>query len=336
LKKLLKSQVQQNNATALLPHNTAAVGAGAAAINRPRPGPIPIDIVWNNGAARTEVGMMIETTSEGHCRVAETLDLLRKYGTMQIKIEVRFATGPADALKKAKLNWTVLPSELPASAGPNYDGGPTMPSPFDRSFDTAKGPRPIRSQFTIEKISPMMYDILDTPADKRFLEQWMANKQAKMLAAPTLLVLNGNSAFVSNCSQTPFVVAIVEGQPQIRVVHDGTTMQLRPVADAQDKLKLDFRVTSTTIRGVETANLSIVSKGKPVSIQVPEVEKSCVEGGIDLPWNRWLLLGGMERKGDKGGSSEVLIVMLRAEKVVPVQERADRSERAADVAPIAR
>ena len=286
----------------------------------------PIDIVWTGNV------LMIETTAEGHKRVTESLDVLRKFGMAEIKIEVRFANGPAEELKKAKVNWTVLPSELPVSAAPNYDGGPTMPSPFDRSFDNEKGPRPVRSQCVIEKISPMMFSILDDAAGAKLIDQFQANKRTNILRAPNLMVLNGQSGCVSDCSQTPFVVAVADGQPQIRIVHEGTTIQLRPVADAQGKLKLDFRVASSKIRSVETVNLSLVAKGQPAAVQVPEVEKMCVEGGIDLPWNKWLLLGGLERRGDRGNSSEVLFVMLRAEKVAPfhvppMHERADGSGR---------
>jgi len=193
-----------------------------------------------------------------------------------------------------------------------------MPSPFDRYFDNQTGPRPIRSQFVIEKISPMMYDVLDEAADAKFVKQWEANKQANILHAPRVTTFNGHSVFVSDSSQTPFVVAVVGGQPQIRIVNEGTIMQLRPLADAHDKLKLDFRVEFSKIRGVETANLSAVDERKPVvTIQIPEVATSRVEGSVELPWNKWLLLGGLERKSEGGHSPDNLIVMLRAEKVTP-------------------
>jgi len=314
LKGLLKSSVVQNELGTSVRYCT---------VGKSKPSPTPVDIIWNS------VDVIVETTAQGHRRIAEALELIRKYGTAEIKIEVRFASGPADELKKAMLNWTVLPSELPVSAAPNCDGGPNMPSPFDRSFDNERGPRRIRSQFVIEKISPMMYGILDEAADAKFVKQWEANQQANILHAPRVTTFNGHSVFVSDSSQTPFVVAVVDGQPQIRIVHEGTIMQLRPLADAHDKLKLDFRVEFSKIRGVETANLSAVSEGKPVTIQIPEVEKMCVEGGLDLPWNKWLLLRGLERKPDKGNSPYVLIVMVRAEKVLRVQQPADGSGRQA-------
>ena len=80
---------------------------------------------------------------------------------------------------------------------------------------------------------------------------------------------------------------------------------------------------------METAELSRKSDREPVvSIQIPEVEKLCVEGGIDLPCKKWLLLGGLERKADKG-APPVLVVMLRAEKIIPhlEAERLGRDER---------
>ena len=118
-------------------------------------------------------------------------------------------------------------------------------------------------------------------------------------------------------AQSPFVVAIKEGRPQIRVISEGTAVQVRPLADQRGMLRLDFAVTSSKIRGVENATLSttvFAGKGNRAIVQVPEVETARVEGGLELPWNHWLLLGGLEHKNQQG-KPEDTVVMVRAEKV---------------------
>ena len=149
-----------------------------------------------------------------------------------------------------------------------------MSTALDRSFDKEKGPRPIRSQFVVEKVSPMMYDILDEAAAAKVFDQWHANTRTNIFQAPNSTMFNGQSGFVSDCSHTPFVVAIKDGQPLIRVVNSGTVVQLRPLVDSQKKLTLDFRSKFSSIDKVETAELSAPSGGKPATIQIPEVATS--------------------------------------------------------------
>ena len=62
------------------------------------------------------------------------------------------------------------------------------------------------------------------------------------VGGPRLSMLNGGTGFVSDCSQTPFVVAVADGKPQIRVVNEGAMLHVRPVADKENSLKLGFRV----------------------------------------------------------------------------------------------
>jgi beta-lactamase regulating signal transducer with metallopeptidase domain len=325
LKKVLKAEAQHRRTTAIVRQATIPGPLGPVenpvvpqspndAKNTPAPSPTPVDIVWTGNS------MMVETSEEGHKRIAEALRLFQTYGTAEIRIDVRFISGRAEQLK-AKPSWKFLPSDLPPSAGPNYDGGPTMPTPFDPSFDSRNGSHPIRSQFVVERVSPMMYALLDDAAGEKMLDGWKADKQVNILQAPKSTIFNGQPGFVADCSQSPFVVAVKDGQPQIRIVNSGTILRLRPTTDGQKQVKLDFRVEFSKIRSVETVALSVSRENEPatpVTIQIPEVETARVEGGVDLPWNSWLLLGGLDTKNEQTGKLDARIVMLRAEKVEPV------------------
>jgi beta-lactamase regulating signal transducer with metallopeptidase domain len=329
LKNTLKSQVQKITTRSMVAGTNAAI---ASRMNAGVPAPTstsidfnqpPIDILWRRGCFE------IETTAEGHRRVSQTLELLRRYGMGQIKMDVRFLCGPAEEIKKANLNWVVLPTELPPSAESNYDGGAQVSSSVDGFLDNRPGPRANRVQYVTEKAPPMIYNILAEGTGTKLLEQWQANKQTNVLQAPAMTVFNAQSVFVSDCTQTPFVIALKDGQPQIRIVHEGTILQFRPLAEADGKLKMDFQVEFSKIGTVETIEISPKREDKPTTvqnvktsitraegtIQIPEVSTTRLEGSVDLPWNQWLLLGGVEALN--GGKKPIVVVMMRAEKIEP-------------------
>jgi beta-lactamase regulating signal transducer with metallopeptidase domain len=312
LKGILKLRVQQISLSQFVAGSGASVSAATTA-GVPGPAPMnfntpPIDIVWRGGDS-----FEIETTAAGHRRVAQALENIRSHGMGQIAIDVRFLTGPVEEIKKAKLNWVVLPTELPSIAATNDTIGPGPATAFDGLLDNQ--PRANRVQFVTEKTPPMVFNILAEDASAKLFEQCRANSQLNVLQAPKVTLLNGQSAFVHDGTQTPFVVAVKDGKPQIRVVHEGTMLQFRPLADADGKLKMDFEVEFSKIGTVETAELSTKHEGKPITIQVPEVSKTRVEGSVDLPWSQWLLLGGIEALG--GGKKPIMVVMMRADKIEP-------------------
>ena len=109
---------------------------------------------------------------------------------------------------------------------------------------------------------------------------------------------------------------------------EGTTIQMQPLA-FKDKIKLNFRVEFSRILGVETARLPTATNHSgdsaltrvpaatttpaETTVQIPEVERSRIEGSIDLPLKSSILLRGLERIDEKQGPI-MLLVMLRAEK----------------------
>ena len=259
----------------------------------PLPGPEPGMVAWDN---KMDDLVVSNTTRDGHKRIEDVLQLMRVNGTTQVAVNIRFVTGPLNELQRAGTDWKNLPFEPPANDA-------------ERSLD---GSHRNRAQVVIEKNLPVKYQVLDEDSGARLLNQWQASKMVSQIQAPNITIFNGQSGYVADASQSPFVVAVSSGQPQIRVVHEGTRMQFRPVVDKDGKLNLDFAVTLSTIRGVETSTVAAGTGMKPYTIQIPEVETARVEGGVEVPSNHWLLLGGLERKHD--GKSQAMIVMLRAER----------------------
>ena len=198
-----------------------------------------LDIVWSGD------GLLIETHAAGHQRIAETLDFLRNYGAVGIALEVRFVSGPSKELQWTGVDWKLLPLDLPASI--SAGSGPALPAAFDRSLASHDGPRPNRAQVLIEKNLPVMLDILDEDVAKKAVEQWQGDQRVSVLQAPRVTLFNAQSALISDTSQSPFVVGLKDGQPQIRVVSEGTFVHLRPLVDRQGKLVLDFALTFSKV-----------------------------------------------------------------------------------------
>ena len=256
----------------------------------------PLDVVWSGD------GLLIETTAAGHERITEALKAIREYGLVETTIQILFLTGPADELQRAGRNWTLLPLDLPENAGPQPHTA--LFSAFDRPLGSLDGTQSNRARVAIEKNPPVMYQILDEDAARKALDGWQANPRVYVLQAPRITLLNCQTAFVADAAQSPFVVGLQDGKPQIRVVSEGTFLRLRPLLDREGKMKLDFAVTLSHIRNVEAVTVSgtTVSDApdKGVTVQVPEMEMARVEARVEMPLKRWLLLGGLERRSREG------------------------------------
>lgn len=168
-----------------------------------------------------------------------------------------------------------------------------------------------------------------------------------MIQAPKVTLFNGQTAFVSDTAQSPFVVGVsplvgpfaTANRPQIRVVSEGTRLQLRPVADRSGTVHLDFAATFSKIQEVGTASINRTPTDG-TTIQIPKVATIRVEGGAALKPGQWLLLSGSDItdqmtetrveadwpdswinwlsggwKPQKPHETYSLIMMLRAEKV---------------------
>ena len=251
--------------------------------------------VWLSGDRRET--LQIETTAAGHERIAEALKALREYGLAEITIRVLFLTGPAEELQQTGASWAFLPADLPATAGPSE--GPVVPASFDAPLAGHDGPQRNRARVVIERDSPVVYQVLDEDAAKAAMERWNSKPRVNLLMAPKVRLYNGQTAQVSDASQSPFVVGIKDGLPQIRIVSEGVFLQLRPLLDRKGKLRLDFSLTASKIRDVKTVTVSN-APGTGTTVQVPEVGTACVEARVEMPLGRWLLLRGPEQEEPHG------------------------------------
>lgn len=316
--------------------NSIANSMAGPADNQPNR-PQPEQVRWLKDSDDLVVG----ATNAGHKRVADTLDALRKYGTLdQIAIETRFVTIPDDELQQVLPDWSPLTVDEAALASSNA----VWPASFDRPLESHEGTCVARAQLLTEKNPPVRFRIMNKDQGEKLIERCQNNARSNILQAPKVTVFNGQTACVSDIAQRPFVVGVapVEGQeatgtrqPQTRVVSEGTMLQLRPIADQLGTIHLDFAATFSSIQKVDTVNFTPASTNR-TTLQIPEVATIRMEGGAALKPGQWLLLGGSDMtnqmtatkvapvswmdwllgggKRQKQPKTQELFLLLRAEK----------------------
>lgn len=299
----------------------------------------PEQVLW----LKDRDDLVVGATNAGHKRAADALDVLRKYGAShQVAIETRFLTIGDKAFQEVLPEWTMSPLNV-AEAGP-ANSGAARPASFDRPVGSREGAHVARAQLLVEKDSPVRFRVVDREQGDKLIERCLADKRSNMLQAPKVTVFNGQTAFVSDTSQSPFVVGLTPEvgpsgavyQPQIRVVSEGTTLQLRPVADRSGVVHLDFAATFAKIQEVGTATFNR-SPSDAATIQMPTVATIRLEGDAALKPGQWLLLSGADITNQMTATKDApvswtdrlvgawthqepretqsLILMLRAEKV---------------------
>lgn len=291
----------------------------------------PQRIVWHKGR------VVVQTTDVGHQQVKDTLDIIRKYGAAEVAMEIHFVALGEKELKEMLPAATASSVEAPNREGANETH--LQPAAFDRPLAKHDGVQDVRAQYLVEQDSPLRWRVMDKKEGDDWLARCRADARSNVLQAPRVTVFNGKTAKVMDVSQSPFVVGVKTVQqlrvPQIRVVSEGTTLELRPLADRSDSIHIDFAVSFSKIRKVETVTFHDASSSE-VTIQAPEVATLHLEGGVSLKSGQWVLLAGSHAENlterqpasvswqdwlvgsTKSSSAQPaprLVLMLRAEKL---------------------
>jgi hypothetical protein len=327
--------LSESGAKEFLAEHMRGVLAGPA--GDPHKRPQPEQVLWPKDGDDLVVG----ATRDGHKRVADALDAFRKFGTAEIAVEVRFITLLDEEHQRVFPDWTMSP--LTADEASPANSGGVQPASFDRPLGSHEGTSVARAQLLVETNAPMRFRIMDKERGEELINRRQRDTRSNVLQAPKVTVFNGQTASVSDTSHRQFVVGVISVgadalRPQIRDVSEGTTLQLRPVADRRSgAIHLDFAAKFSQIQQVETVTASARPGGKAATIQIPKVATVRMEGGALLKPGQWVLLSGSKAKDQAevgeptpvswtdwllgGGKrfqrreTQELVLMLRAEKV---------------------
>jgi beta-lactamase regulating signal transducer with metallopeptidase domain len=327
----------------------------------------PSDVAWHGDVRGNErrdasdvdchaAQLVVRDTAEGHQRLAATLDMLREFGTLAFVVELRFVALGDKEFQQVLPESTMSPLTVDETGLAKSNA--IVPATLDRPWGSHEGTHVVRAKLLIEKDSPVRFRIVDKKQGEKLIDRWQADKGAIVCQVPKVTLFNGQTAFVADSSQTPFVVGTIPvvgpfanaQKPQVRVISEGTTLWLRPVANRSDAVHLDFEATFSKIQAVDTATFNRTPTDG-TTIQLPKVATVRMEGGATLKPGQWLLLGGPDSADWKacfpqtanpvvtsvswtdwlvGGwmhqeppKRQSLILMFRAEKVAADSQRTD-------------
>ncbi|HUE73579.1 MAG TPA: M56 family metallopeptidase [Pirellulaceae bacterium] len=242
--------------------------------------------------------LVVRQTDDAHRRIAEQLAVLREHGHAQIAVEVRIISGPMVAMLNAEgVNWRMIGSRRAA-----------QPSPAGEAVSV------------VEKNVPAMLSLISQREATKFLTEAQQHPKTNVIQAPKVTLFNGHSARVEDSVQRPFVVGVTPAadgkttilKPTIRVFSEGTSIRLRPVAKKDGSIQLDFGLTLSQIRDVETAEFPTGPGKQPITVQVPEVASTRLSTTVEMNAEQSLLLAIPKTgKGKKVQPPMAVLVTVR-------------------------
>jgi bla regulator protein BlaR1 len=245
------------------------------------------------------------TTSEAmHEELQQKLLAWAESGIDQITIEIRFLTINRGIASYAKIPWRYLAPHSPDSDKVLL---PTNDSNGATFHATAQ----------VEEYVPVVYSILKPDEAKSLIRAVQVDNRANLLKAPKITVFNGQQAYVSDISQTPFVVGIREvssgvQESQIAVAEQGTKITLRSVLSADHlRIRLSGRVEFSSLGNVRTASLgSTLPNTEPTNFQVPNLKRLRIDIASEIENGHSLLLGSLQETLDTDKYRQYLYILL--------------------------
>jgi general secretion pathway protein D len=325
----------------------------------------------NIAASPTNLSLVVSQTQEVHEQIVDLLEQLRRMQDLQVTIEVRFITlsdsfferigvdfdftvakniaNPQAAGFTAPQQLIVNGSNVTAPAYTGINNGVAVSGlqaigsnpaqsgifPQNNSISFSQGSYalavPQFGAFDASAGATMGFAILSDIEAYFFINAAQGDKRTNILQAPKVTLFNGQQAFVSNTSQTPFVMSVVPvvgdfaaaQQPVIVVLSEGTFMTVQAVVSNDrrfvrmtivpffskigDVQTFTFSGTDTTT--TDTSQNGIVNQAanvfnnnhnaqttshSGVTVQLPTFSYVTVTTTVSVPDGGTVLLGGIK------------------------------------------
>ena len=321
-----------------------------------------------NGGGEAEIrpfpgnlSLVISQTQAVHEEIADLLEQLRRLQDLQVTIEVRFIRlndsfferigidFDMNIENKNPLGGTIGPGELYEGEFPSsvvgLEEGQQFPGftadldiPFRQgSFDLAV------PQFGgFQTVSNFGFAILSDIEAYFLINASQGDRRSNVLNAPKVTLFNGQQAFVSDTSQTPFVISVIPvvgefaaaQQPVIVVLSEGTLLTIQAVvsddrryvrltvvpffSEIGDVQEFTFEGTTSTSSSSSTRDddddgTNEISKADNVirsgtTVQLPTFQFVSVTTTVSVPDGGTVLLGGIKRLSE--GRNEFGVPLL--------------------------
>jgi beta-lactamase regulating signal transducer with metallopeptidase domain len=273
---------------------------------------------WDDGK------LVVRQTDDGHRRIEEQLAVLREHGHAQIVVDVRIVFGPAAVLSAEGVDWRMIGGSEPEAGG----------------VVAADNGTQIRAASVVKRHVPAMQALIDEERAGKLLAQAQSGakpNEIRVIQAPKVTLFNGQAARIEDSVQRPFVVGVTPVQagdstalqPTVRLFLEGTSIRLRPVAQKDGPIRLDFDLELSQIRDVETAEFPTGPGKEPITVQVPEVATTLLSTTVEMNAEQTLVLS-VPKTGKGKKEQQPLCVLVKVTKLQsrPVDAAAQAAARA--------
>jgi general secretion pathway protein D len=298
----------------------------------------------------TNLSLVISQTQEVHDKIDRLLTQLREIQDEQVTIEVRFITLSDRFFERIGIDFdfniddnsglNAIADILVPARGERDDGGPSVafgltpngtPTPtLDLEFKQGSfaSTRPQFGSFDPNTAATFGFAILSDIEAFFLLEAAQGDDRTNVLQAPKVTLFNGQTAFVSDTSQRPFVISVIPvvgdfaaaHQPVIVVLNEGTSLSVQAVISADrrfcrltlvpffsrigdvETFTFNGKVTTntgTTVQDPTDAKKTVTNGGsrtvEGTTVQLPTFAFTSVVTTVSVPDGGTVLLGGIKR-----------------------------------------
>ncbi|MBA7600374.1 Type 3 secretion system secretin [subsurface metagenome] len=274
--------------------------------------------------------LIIKQTLKNHKQIRKLLDDLRHLLTEQIAIEARFLTISENFLEEIgiDLDFPVI------NIGGKFGNLSFFQSSFRRPTDPAAvvGVSPISTGLegslagaVASAITGGYGSIIDDLQASFLIRATQAHTDSKVLNAPKVTVLNGESATIRVQKEIAYVsdweieqviageaIAITQQEPEIDTVQPGVVLNITPTISADRKYVI-LRITTsfTELKDMAEWIVGQVGSGDAVrdlKIQLPLIESAIAQTRVSVPDRGTLLIGGQKISGEAEKSQGVPVL----------------------------
>ena len=275
--------------------------------------------------------LVVVASQMGHEQVSAMLAAFRKYGIVEYAISARFITMTESNLK-------AFPDSTSSFLTTNQN--PTSSSEAASLFSEIPlghaGTTAIRARTIIEEDLTMRFHVLDKDALAKLLNSVNSDRRSNVLEAPRVTTFLGQTASLSDHAHSRFAVGanlLPSGSYELKMrdVAEGTALLVRPVAEPNGDIRLNFAASFTTIDNV-TKEVLKIAPDKEIVLQLPKVATCHVDGGVVLKPGQSLMFGSVKglTEGRTEGRTKSSCSKKREEQQLILILQVEPFERAAD------
>lgn len=306
----------------------------------------------------TNLSLVVSQTQEVHEQIADLLDQLRRLQDLQVTIEVRYITLNDRFFERIGIDFDfnvddnsnqvagqapVVPDDTGPSIAFGLDptGQPTVDYDYSFTQDSFASTIPQFGGFDASTAANVGFALLSDIEVYFLLQAAQGDDRTNVLQAPKVTLFNGQTGFVSDTSQRPFVTSVIPvvgdfaaaHQPVVVVLSEGTSLSVQAVVSPDRRfVRLTLipffssigDVSTFTFNGRRSSNsgtnvVDPANQGQAVqdnqqeiiegtTVQLPTFNFTTVSTTVSVPDGGTVLLGGIKRLSE--GRNERGVPML--------------------------